>query len=187
MWTKNGMYFGLLENYFIAFSIDGLWYSQRNHHSAGKQCHQNAHDVQLCDSYFMGLQVLQTFGFLRLNPNPGLGRQELTAHETKVIMVAGKNWGDGKSDACRLDGGKPCPFLPGWRRPPGFPDAFECSSGSRSYECLFPLLLSAWWGDFNLLSCWTVSPLSVLFSSPDWIAAMWSAQHYVWGPLRNFS
>lgn len=46
-----------------------------------------------CDSYFMGLQVLQTFGFLRLSLNPGFGRQELTAHEIKTIMVAGNNWG----------------------------------------------------------------------------------------------
>lgn len=46
-----------------------------------------------CNSYFMGLQVLQTFGFLRLNLNPGFGRQELTAHEIKMIMVAGNNWG----------------------------------------------------------------------------------------------
>lgn len=92
-WIENGMYFGLLEGYFIAFSTDGLWYSQRNRPSAGKQCHQNAHDVQLCDSYFMGLQVLQTFGFLRLNPNPGFGRQEPTAHEIKTIIVAGNNWG----------------------------------------------------------------------------------------------
>lgn len=181
------MYFSLLESYFISyFFTEGLWYSQRNHHSAGKQC-QNDLEVQLCDSYFMGPRVLQTFGFLRLSPNPGLGRQELTEHEIKMIMVTGNNWGGGKHNACRLDGGKPCSLLPGWRRPPGFPDAFECSSSSRSCECLFPLLLSAWWGDFNLLSCWTVSPLSVLFSSPDWIAAMWSAQHYVWGPLRNFS
>lgn len=46
-----------------------------------------------CDSYFVGLQVLQTFGFLRLNLNLGFGRQELTAHEIKTIMVAGNNWG----------------------------------------------------------------------------------------------
>lgn len=87
------MCFGLLEGCFIAFSTDGLQYSQRNHHSAGKQCRQNAHDVQLCDCYFMGLQVLQTFGFLRLNLNLGFGRQELTAHEIKIIMVAENNWG----------------------------------------------------------------------------------------------
>lgn len=150
-------------------------------------CWKTMPKVQLCDSYFMEFWVLQKFGFLSLSPYAGLGRQELTEHEIKIIMEAGNNWEGGKCDAYRLDGGKPCSLLPGWRRPPGFPDAFECSRSSRGYECLFPLLLSAWWGDFNLLSCWTVSPLSVLFSSPDWIAAMWSAQHYVWGPLRNFS
>lgn len=37
-------------------------------------------------------RFLQTFGFLRLNPNPGLGRQELTVYEIKIIMVAGNNW-----------------------------------------------------------------------------------------------
>lgn len=52
-----------------------------------------APDVQLGDGYCMGLQVLQTFGLLRLNLNLGFGRQELTAHEIKIIMVAENNWG----------------------------------------------------------------------------------------------